>query len=62
MDSNFKLTLTVLELAKYLGIGRNKAYQLALSQDFPSIRVGKKILINREGLQTWLNKNCGLKL
>ena len=51
-----KHTLTVDEMAKSLNIGKNLAYQLANSKTFyPAFRIGRKILINREKLQEWLN-------
>ncbi len=58
METINKLTLTITELAVYLGIGKNKAYQLAKSKGFPAIKLGKKILVNKEKLQQWLNENC----
>lgn len=53
-----KATLTILECAKYTGIGKDKLMELAHSSksDFPSFKVGKKFLINRELLNKWLEK------
>lgn len=51
-----KATLNVQELAKTLSIGSVTAYQLVNSPGFyPAFRIGRKILINREKLQEWLN-------
>lgn len=56
-QSNHKMTLTVKELAEELNISRNTAYQLADQKDFPSFRIGRRLLINRAMLQEWLNQN-----
>lgn len=61
-QSNRKMTLTVKELAEELNISRNTAYQLADQKDFPSFRIGRRLLINRAMLQEWLNQNASSKL
>ncbi|MDL2248671.1 helix-turn-helix domain-containing protein [Tyzzerella sp. OttesenSCG-928-J15] len=45
---------TVNEMAKVLKIGRSKAYELASVYGFPTKRVGKRILIPKDGLDEWL--------
>lgn len=52
-----KMTITVNELSKYLGISRSIAYELVNSDGFPSFRIGKKILINVDALRDWINQN-----
>lgn len=50
-----RATLTIDECVKYSGIGRDKILQLAHgNNDFPSFKVGKKFLINKELLDDWL--------
>jgi len=61
-QSNRKMTLTVKELAEELNISRNTAYQLADQKDFPSFRIGRRLLINRVMFQEWLNQNASSKL
>jgi len=51
-----KGTMTVYEMGEFVGIGRKKSYELANSEGFPSFRVGRKILISREGLERWLKE------
>lgn len=36
----------------------NVAYDLTREPNFPCFRLGRKILINRELLQEWLNRRC----
>lgn len=54
---NERLTLSVSELADYLGIGRTLAYQLSRSEGFPILKIGKRVLVSVEGLKEWVNKN-----
>ena len=39
--------MSVKETAQYMGIGMNKCYQLCQQPDFPTIRVGTKILVDK---------------
>lgn len=51
-----KLTLSIPEAAKLLGIGNNKMYDLARSEGFPTITLGSRRLISKKGLERWLEK------
>lgn len=51
-----KLTMTIKELQEVLGISYVTAYNLTKQKDFPSFRIGKRILINREGLVNWMKE------
>ena len=53
-----KMTLTVDDLAAELKISRNTAYALAVRKDFPSFRIGRRLLVNRTMLQVWMDQNC----
>ena len=47
--------MSVRETAQYMGIGMNKAYRLCKQPDFPTIRVGTKILVDRQLLDNvWM--------
>ena len=50
------LTLTVPEVGEVLGISRTKAYDLARSEGFPSMRIGTRILVPRNKLIRWIDK------
>ena len=52
------MTMTVDELASTLGIAKIKAYELTNTPGFPSFKVGKRILISRQGLQQWIRTQC----
>ena len=53
-----QLTLTVEQMAKAMNISRNTAYELVKQPGFPCFHVGKRILVNREMLQSWLDDQC----
>ena len=58
--SNEKLTLSVDELAKELGISKPIAYELIKREGFPSIRISeRRIIIPVDALRSWLNANAG---
>lgn len=53
------LMLTVSQTAQLLQIGRDQAYNLTHRSDFPALRIGRNVRVNRAGLQNWLDKNNG---
>lgn len=52
-----KMTLTVKEMAEMLNVSLPTAYELVHRDGFPTIRMGRKILINSEMLQRWLDEH-----
>lgn len=52
------LTLTVPEVGEVLGISRAKAYDLARSEGFPSVRIGTRILVPRDKLIRWIDEQA----
>ena len=51
-----KLTLSVEETAQMLGICVKSAYQLTHRADFPTIKIGRRTRVSREGLQEWVRQ------
>ncbi|PGT79155.1 helix-turn-helix domain-containing protein [Bacillus sp. AFS040349] len=49
--------LTVMELKEYLGIGREQAYTLVKTEDFPVKKIGRRIIIFKPNLVRWLESN-----
>jgi len=49
-----RLTLTVAEASKILGISRNKAYEAAKRGEIPTIKIGKRILVPVVALERML--------
>ena len=50
------LMLSVPEMATALGISRAGAYELARSEGFPALRIGTRIVVPKDKLQEWVDK------
>jgi excisionase family DNA binding protein len=46
-----RLTLTIIEAARVLGIGRGSCYALARSGRLPTVRLGRRLLVPRKALE-----------
>jgi excisionase family DNA binding protein len=55
MDSDNRLVLTVTEAAALLGISRAHAYELVARGDLPALRLGRRIVVPRRGLERLLD-------
>jgi len=53
------LMLSVPDVAKVLGISRAGAYELAHSKEFPSMKIGSRIIIPKDKFLLWIEKQCG---
>ena len=53
-DPAQRLTVTVEQAARLLGIGRNVAYEAVKTGQLPSARIGRRIVIPRVALDRWL--------
>lgn len=51
-----RVTLTVDEARRMLGISRGSAYEAVRTGSIPSVRIGKRILIPRAALTRLLDK------
>ena len=47
---------TVSDIRRILRIGRNSVYKLVSHKDFPTIRVGNRIIIPADHFHSWINK------
>lgn len=48
------LLLNAKQLADLLGVSDSSVYELIQEDDFPSLRIGKRIVIPKEKLQEWI--------
>ena len=53
-----RLTLSVPEAAEILGLSRARMYEWVKSEGFPSISVGKRILVSAKGLDRWVEEQA----
>ncbi len=51
-----KLTLTVEETARLLGIGRNLCYDRVKTGEIPVIKIGRRLLVPRKALEKLLDQ------
>jgi len=49
-----KVVYTVAECAAMMGLSLPKLYELAKRKDFPSIRVGGRVIVPKEAFHRWL--------
>ena len=62
MNNNYENLPAVLnanQLATALGISRAGAYQLLNTATFPTLRIGKRRLVQRDKLVEWIERNTG---
>lgn len=49
-----KTTFTIVEMAEYLNIGKNKAYELVKTNTIPALKIGRQIRIPIKLLDKWI--------
>ena len=52
---NLPFTLNAQQVADVLSIARNSAYTLMHSEGFPTIHIGKRLLVPRDKLLQWID-------
>lgn len=57
--SDNRLTLTVEEAAEILGISRAFAYNLVKTEQLPSVRLGRRLVVPRRALERLLHADRG---
>lgn len=50
------LTLNADDIAAYLNISRGNAYTLLHREDFPTLRIGKRMIAPRDKFLAWLDQ------
>lgn len=53
-----KLTLSVPEAAKVVGVSNAKMYQLVRTEGFPTVHLGGRILVSAKGLERWIEEQA----
>jgi excisionase family DNA binding protein len=54
MDEPMKVTITIPEAEKKLGVGRNQAYAAAHRGELPTIKIGRRLLVPVVALERML--------
>ena len=64
-ESNYKsydelpLFLNAATVAKVLGIAPSSSYELMHEKDFPSLRIGNRIVVPKEAFIRWVKQHTG---
>ena len=53
------VTLNANHIAAVLGISRSNAYNLFHTKDFPTLRVGKRLLVPKDQFIQWMDRQTG---
>ena len=46
-------------LAKVLGVATSTAYELMHEKDFPSIKIGNRLIVPKDKFREWIDKKSG---
>ena len=66
MEGNYKsfdelpMMLNADQVSQALGISRAGAYQLMHTKGFPTLKIGKRMVVAKEKLLVWIEKNTGV--
>ena len=55
-DPATPLLIDSREVARLLGLGRTKVFQMMLRGEVPTVRIGRSVRVPREGLVAWVAK------
>lgn len=50
------IALTAEDVVQVLGVSRSNAYTLMKSRGFPTLRVGKRMMVPKDKLLEWMEK------
>lgn len=53
------IMLNANNIAQTLGISRAGAYELMHSEGFPTLRIGKRMMVSKEHFIKWIERNSG---
>ena len=59
MQSNDIVIYNVKDIQNIFHCGKNQAYELVKADGFPSMRIGGKIVVEKNALENWFTKNRG---
>lgn len=62
VESNQPVCYTMKDLERLFPLGRNSLHRMVKQDGFPSIRIGRRILVPVEGLNQWLRDQSQLEM
>lgn len=61
-DKPLPKMLSISDIELHLGISQSMVYKLVKTDGFPTIKIGKRILIPEDDYEKWLNKVKGTEI
>lgn len=58
-DNNKRIMYNINELQEILGVGRNLAYKLAQSRNFPKIVINGRYFFPKDQVHKWVSQKIG---
>ena len=58
-NEQLPMTMNAEQVGRYLNISRAGAYMLFHTEGFPCIRIGKRLLVQREAFLQWMEEQSG---
>lgn len=59
MNAHETMLLTAEEAAKELQVSKPIMYDLTKTDGFPTVRIGRKVMVSRKGLERWIEERAG---
>lgn len=59
-DGDVETWITVSEMGRMLSLGRTKCYELARSEAFETVKIGRALRINRKSLEEWICRQSSI--
>jgi len=56
---NLPTMLNVNDVADILDLSKTKVYELMNSNEFPTLRIGKRMMVSKEQFVNWINRKSG---
>lgn len=53
------MVLSALDVANALRISRAGAYDLLRSESFPTLKIGRRVVVSKEAFIQWIKENSG---
>ena len=58
-NDELPLTMNAKDVAGYLHVSLTCAYEVMNSQEFPAIKIGRRVLVTKDRFLEWLEKVSG---
>jgi len=60
-EEHERVMIGVNEIMQMMGIGRNRAYEIIKSNEFPSKKLGRRYLVHKDVFEKWLKGELNYK-